>query len=189
MLGKIEGRRRRDTENEIVGWHHWLNGHEFEHAPGVGDRQGSLASCRPQSPNESNRAQWLNRTLSVLNERWQILNRHHIYIPLDKFQWFLTFNLEIMVVPVSQTLHPSQRFKLMTEQKEDNNIIIPLGATLAKVLPSYKMKPPTPSRSPFWNNSTTVVSVASNGGHQIRDPPLFLPHFSLPSWCGPLALP
>ena len=30
------------TEDEMVGWHHWLNGHEFEQAPGVGDGQGSL---------------------------------------------------------------------------------------------------------------------------------------------------
>ena len=33
------------TEGEMVGWHHRLNGHEFEQAPGVGDRQGSLACC------------------------------------------------------------------------------------------------------------------------------------------------
>ena len=32
------------TENEMVGWHHWLDGHEFEQAPGVGDGQGSLAA-------------------------------------------------------------------------------------------------------------------------------------------------
>ena len=31
------------TENEMVGWHYQLNGHEFESAPGVGDRQGRLA--------------------------------------------------------------------------------------------------------------------------------------------------
>ena len=30
------------TEDEMVGWHHQLNGHEFEQVPGVGDRQGSL---------------------------------------------------------------------------------------------------------------------------------------------------
>ena len=43
MLGKIEGRRRRGTtEDEMAGWHHQLNGHEFEQAPGVGDGQGSL---------------------------------------------------------------------------------------------------------------------------------------------------
>ena len=33
------------TEDEMVGWHHWLNEHEFEQAPGVGDGQGSLACC------------------------------------------------------------------------------------------------------------------------------------------------
>ena len=35
------------TENEMVGWHHWLNGHEFEQTPGDGEGQGSLACCRP----------------------------------------------------------------------------------------------------------------------------------------------
>ena len=35
------------TEDEMVGWHHWLNGREFEQAPGVGDGQGSLVCCRP----------------------------------------------------------------------------------------------------------------------------------------------
>ena len=35
------------TENEMVGWHHWLNGHEFESTPGVGDGQGGLACCSP----------------------------------------------------------------------------------------------------------------------------------------------
>ena len=33
------------TEDEMVGWHHWLNGHEFEQAPGVGEGQGNLAYC------------------------------------------------------------------------------------------------------------------------------------------------
>ena len=44
MLGKIEGRRR-GQQDEMVGWHHWLDGHEFEQALGVGDRQGSLVCC------------------------------------------------------------------------------------------------------------------------------------------------
>ena len=35
------------TEDEMVGWHHRLNGHEFEKAPGVGDGQGSLVSFSP----------------------------------------------------------------------------------------------------------------------------------------------
>ena len=35
------------TEDEIVGWHHRLDGHEFEQALGVGDGQGGLACCSP----------------------------------------------------------------------------------------------------------------------------------------------
>ena len=37
MLGKIEGRRKRGQEDEMVGWHHQLNKHESEQAPGDGD--------------------------------------------------------------------------------------------------------------------------------------------------------
>ena len=54
MLGKIEGRSRRGTtEDEMVGWHHQLNGHEFEQAAGVGDGQGGLACCSPWGHKES----------------------------------------------------------------------------------------------------------------------------------------
>ena len=45
MLGKIEGGRRRGQQ--MVGWHHQLDGHEFEQAPKVGDGQGSLVCCNP----------------------------------------------------------------------------------------------------------------------------------------------
>ena len=38
---------KRMAEDEMVGWHHWLNGHEFEQAPGVGDEQGGLVCCSP----------------------------------------------------------------------------------------------------------------------------------------------
>ena len=41
------------TEDEMVGWHHRLHGHEFEQAPGVGDGQGSLECCSPQGRNGS----------------------------------------------------------------------------------------------------------------------------------------
>ena len=47
MLGKIEGRRRRGRQDEMVGWHHRLNGHEFEQAPGDSEGQGSLVCCSP----------------------------------------------------------------------------------------------------------------------------------------------
>ena len=41
------------TEDEMVGWHHQLNGHEFAQAPGVGDGQGSLMCCSPWGLKES----------------------------------------------------------------------------------------------------------------------------------------
>ena len=41
------------TEDEMVGWHHRLNGHEFEQAPGVGDGQGSLGCFSPWGCKES----------------------------------------------------------------------------------------------------------------------------------------
>ena len=41
------------TEDEMVGWHHRLNGHEFEQALGVGDGHGGLAYCRLWDPKES----------------------------------------------------------------------------------------------------------------------------------------
>ena len=49
-------------EDEMVGWHHWLNGHEFEQALGIGDGQRSLACCSPWGRNESNRTAWLSWT-------------------------------------------------------------------------------------------------------------------------------
>ena len=46
MLGKIEGRRRRNgTEDQMIGWHHLLNGHESEQTLGDSERQGSLECC------------------------------------------------------------------------------------------------------------------------------------------------
>ena len=48
------------TEDEMVGWHHQLNGHEFEQALGVGDGQGSLACCSPWGRKESDTTEQLN---------------------------------------------------------------------------------------------------------------------------------
>ena len=49
------------TEDELVEWHHWLDGHEFGLGPGVGDRQGSLAGCSLQGHKELDRTEWLNQ--------------------------------------------------------------------------------------------------------------------------------
>ena len=50
------------TEDEKVGWHHGLDGHEFEQAPGVGDGQGGLACCSPWGHKESDTPEQLNWT-------------------------------------------------------------------------------------------------------------------------------
>ena len=50
------------TEDEMVGWHHQLDGHEFEQASGVGDGQGSLARCNPWGCKESDMTERLNWT-------------------------------------------------------------------------------------------------------------------------------
>ena len=48
------------TEDEMIGWHHRLNGHEFEQAPGDGEGQESLACCSPWGHKQSDTAEWLN---------------------------------------------------------------------------------------------------------------------------------
>ena len=42
-----------ETEDEMVGWHHRLNGHEFDQTPGHSEGQGSLVCCSPQARKES----------------------------------------------------------------------------------------------------------------------------------------
>ena len=58
--GKDRGQEKGVTEDEIVGWHHQLNGHEFEQALGVGDGQGGLACCSPWGRKESDTTERLS---------------------------------------------------------------------------------------------------------------------------------
>ena len=55
------------TEDEMVGWHHILNGHEFEQTPADSERQGSLACCSPRGCEQSDMTEGLN-------------NNHHSHI-------------------------------------------------------------------------------------------------------------
>ena len=57
------------TENEMVGWHRRLHGHEIEQAPGDGEGQGSLAGCSPWGHKELDTTEWPNWTeLKILRE-------------------------------------------------------------------------------------------------------------------------
>ena len=51
------------TEDEMVGWHYWLNGHWFGWTLGVGDGQGGLACCGSWGHQELDRTEWLNWTM------------------------------------------------------------------------------------------------------------------------------
>ena len=53
MLERLKSEEKGTTENEMVDWHHRLDGHEFEQTPEVGDGQGSLVSCSPWGRKES----------------------------------------------------------------------------------------------------------------------------------------
>ena len=50
------------TEDEMAGWHHWLDGRESEWTPGVGDGQGGLVCCDSWGHKESDTTEWLNWT-------------------------------------------------------------------------------------------------------------------------------
>ena len=56
------------TENEMVGWHHWNDGLEFEQALGVGDGQGSLTCCSPWGHKELDTTEWLKWLKYVCRE-------------------------------------------------------------------------------------------------------------------------
>ena len=68
MLGKIEGRRRSGRQDEMVGWHHWLNGRGFGWTPGVGDGQGGLMCCNSWGLKELDTTERLNWTEASWNE-------------------------------------------------------------------------------------------------------------------------
>ena len=72
------------TEDEMVGWHHWCDGHEFGQAQGVGDGQGSLACCSLWGRKESDMTEWLN---------WTELTIATAIIPLEFVAW-------VLVIPI-----------------------------------------------------------------------------------------
>ena len=68
------------TEDEMVGWHHWLNRHEFEQAPGDGEGQGGLLYCSPQGCKELDMTEQLNNSSSKSQESDQMIALNNLWI-------------------------------------------------------------------------------------------------------------
>ena len=75
MLGKIEGGKRRGQQDEMAGWHHQLNRHEFEQTLGDGEGQGSLACCSPwRCKGLDKNEQQIKTTLAFSHIQRKVLN-------------------------------------------------------------------------------------------------------------------
>ena len=66
------------TEDEMVGWHHWPDGHGFGWTPGVGDGQGCLACCGSWGRKESDMTEGLNWKFSKMTH-WKILSEEDFF--------------------------------------------------------------------------------------------------------------
>ena len=75
MLGKIEDRKRRVRVDEMVGWHHRFNGHEFEQTPGDSDVQGSLACCSSWGCKELDMTDLLNNNNPWIKKHGLTVNK------------------------------------------------------------------------------------------------------------------
>ena len=70
------------TEDEMVAWHHRLDGHEFEQLLEVGDGQGSLVCCSPWGQEESDMTEQLNQTEKPNPHLLHVLLENRCVIPL-----------------------------------------------------------------------------------------------------------
>ena len=82
MLGKIEGRRRKwTTEDEMVGWHHWLNGHEFDYQETVKDRGAWRAAVLGAAKSWTQLSDWTTKKYILVT--W-VTKDIHTYI---SYKW------------------------------------------------------------------------------------------------------
>ena len=77
------------TEDEMAGWHHWLNGHESEWTLGVGDGQGSMACCDSWDHKESDTTERLNWT-ELKQVRQPLIQDHYVQLTGNETRYSLT---------------------------------------------------------------------------------------------------
>ena len=98
------------TEDEMAGWHHWLNGRESEWTPGVGDGQGGLACCNSWGRKESDMTERLNRT-----ELNQVL-AHRVWVSKWMGRCIVQFQSILQVLFYSRLMLPSLRSDTVSRQ-------------------------------------------------------------------------
>ena len=84
---------KRMTEDEVVGWHHQLDGQEFEEAPGAGDGQGSLVCCSPWSCRIGH--DWVTELNGIFN---CIGIAHFIHSFIHLINWWTSHNLTFLLI-------------------------------------------------------------------------------------------
>ena len=82
------------TEGETVGWHHWLNGHEFEETPGGSEGPGSLVCCSPWVHKESWLSDWT--TITTTTTTVYSFNKH--FLINSVYSWECKSTLEFMLI-------------------------------------------------------------------------------------------
>ena len=137
--GKDWGQEEKEaTEDEMVGWHHWLSGHEFEQTPGDGEGQGSLVCCSPWVaksrtwlsdwtttnpcfliPNRNRRGSNYSLTMSPLDPLILFHSKdslyHHPHSSLTNFCYSLISVKLVLRGYLGYPNHLSQEFVLMTK--------------------------------------------------------------------------
>ena len=104
----------------MVGWDHQLNGLEFEQALGVGDGQGSLASCGPQGHKKSYMIDW--------TELWRDRERHYIMIKTSIQEDITTINRYVPDLGA-----PQYKRQILTAIKGEINSNTIIGETLKSI--------------------------------------------------------
>ena len=108
-----------ETEDEMVGWHHCLNGHEFEQTLGVGDGQGSLECCGPWGHKASGMTEQQKVILGTPELAVSVRSENSLRSPQTK-QYFCEFK---SIVKLAGNIAPLTTLELECLPEECNNLI------------------------------------------------------------------
>ena len=134
------------TGDEMVRWHHWLNGHEFGWTLGVGDGQGGLACCGSWGRKELDMTDWLNWTeKKEITQNTQICTCWPSYCTPDQFYFLGLQNI------YRQWLQPQNEKILLLGRKVMTNLVQFSCPVMSDSLQPHELqhtRPPCPSPTP-----------------------------------------